>query len=132
MPDITIGQTATFSKTITDADIRAFAQATGDHNPVHLDEAYAAATRFSGRIAHGLLTVGLISACIARTWPGAIYLGQQVRFLKPVRPGDTVTATLEVTAYDTEKQRATLRTDAHNQRGEQVVGGEASVWVAGG
>jgi len=129
MSQVTIGQKGTFTKSITDADIHAFAQATGDFNPVHLDDAYAATTRFGGRIAHGLLTVGLISACIARTWPGSIYLSQQARFLKPVRPGDTITATIEVTAYDEEKRRATLRTDCHNQAGEQVVSGEALVFI---
>lgn len=129
MPSVQVGQKAAFSKTISVGDIEAFAKATGDENPVHLDEAYAATTRFGGRIAHGILTVGLISACIARTWPGSIYLSQQVRFVKPVRPGDRITADLEVTAYDAERKRAALRTVCVNQKGEQVVDGAAEVWL---
>ena len=124
-----IGQKAVFTKAITTADIEAFAAATGDKNPVHLDDAYAATTRFGGRIAHGILTVGLISACIAQNWPGSIYLSQQVRFVKPVRPDDVISAEVEVTAHDVEKSRVTLRTVCVNQRGEQVVDGIAEVWV---
>ncbi len=129
MPDIQVGQKAAFSKVITVADIEAFAAATGDVNPIHLDEAYAATTRFGGRIAHGILTVGLISACIARTWPGSIYLSQQARFVKPVRPNDRITADLEVTAFDAQRSRMTLRTVCANQHGEQVVDGSAEVWL---
>ena len=129
MSNVQVGQKAAFSKTISVADIEAFALATGDENPIHLDEAYAATTRFGGRIAHGILTVGLISACIARTWPGSIYLSQQARFVKPVRPGDRITADLEVTAFDVERSRMTLRTTCVNQAGEQVVDGSAEVWL---
>ena len=129
MIDAQVGQKAAFSKTITVADIEAFATATGDMNPVHLDDAYAATTRFGGRIGHGILTVGLISACIARTWPGSIYLSQQVRFVRPVRPNDLITALVEVTALDVERSRITLRTVCVNQSGEQVVDGNAEVWL---
>jgi 3-hydroxybutyryl-CoA dehydratase len=129
MQNAQVGQKATFAKTITVADIEAFAMASGDMNPVHLDDAYAATTRFGGRIAHGILTVGLISACIARTWPGCIYLSQQVRFIKPVRPDDRITAEVEVTALDVERSRITLRTVCVNQNGEQVVDGSAEVWL---
>jgi 3-hydroxybutyryl-CoA dehydratase len=124
-----VGQRAVFSKTITVADIEAFAAATGDENPVHLDDRYAATTRFGGRIAHGILTVGLISACIAQTWPGSIYLSQQARFVKPVRPNDRITADVEVTALDVQRRRITLRTVCINQNGEQVVDGNAEVWL---
>jgi 3-hydroxybutyryl-CoA dehydratase len=124
-----VGQKGAFSKTISVADIEAFAMATGDKNPVHLDEAYAATTRFGGRIAHGILTVGLISACIAQTWRGSIYLSQQARFVKPVRPGDRVTAEVEVTALDEARSRVALRTVCTNQHGEPVVDGSAEVWL---
>jgi len=124
-----VGQKAAFSKTITVADIEAFAAATGDKNPVHLDDGYAATTRFGGRIAHGILTVGLISACIAQNWPGSIYLSQQARFVKPVRPNDRVTADVEVTAVDVPRSRITLRTVCMNQNGEPVVDGSAEVWL---
>jgi 3-hydroxybutyryl-CoA dehydratase len=123
------GQRALFSKTITVADIEAFALATGDKNPVHLDDSYASTTRFGGRIAHGILTVGLISACIAQSWPGSIYLSQQARFLKPVRPNDRITADVEVTAFDVQRSRISLRTVCINQSGEQVVDGNAEVWL---
>ena len=129
MQSAQIGQKAVFTKAITAADIEGFAAATGDKNPVHLDEAYAATTRFGGRIAHGILTVGLISACIARTWPGSIYLSQQVRFVKPVRPNDRISAEVEVTALDEQRSRITLRTVCFNQNGEQVVDGSAEVWL---
>lgn len=129
MSDAQVGQKASFSKIISIADIEAFATASGDMNPVHLDDAYAATTRFGGRIAHGILTVGLISACIARTWPGCIYLAQQVRFVKPVRPGDRISAEVEVTAMDVQRSRITLRTVCVNQSGEQVVDGSAEVWL---
>ena len=132
MHTIEVGRKAVFTKTITTADIEAFAMATGDNNPVHLDETYAAATRFGGRIAHGILTVGLISACIARNWPGSIYLSQQVRFLKPVRPDDRISAEVQVTALDEQRSRVTLRTVCVNQAGEQVIDGSAEVWLPGG
>jgi 3-hydroxybutyryl-CoA dehydratase len=124
-----VGQKAAFSRTITVADIEAFAAATGDKNPVHLDDGYAATTRFGGRIAHGILTVGLISACIAQNWPGSIYLSQQARFVKPVRPDDRITADVEVTAVDVPRSRITLRTVCMNQNGEPVVDGSAEVWL---
>jgi 3-hydroxybutyryl-CoA dehydratase len=129
MQNAQVGQRASFTKTITAADIEAFAMATGDQNPVHLDDAYAATTRFGGRIAHGILTVGLISACIAQNWPGSIYLSQQARFIKPVRPNDRITADVEVTALDVQRGRVTLRTVCVNQEGAQVIDGSAEVWL---
>ncbi len=91
---IKVGDSASISKTITDGDIQAFADVTGDHNPIHLDDEYAAKTRFGSRIAHGMLSAALISAVLANELPGAgsVYLSQTLKFVKPVFPGDTVTA----------------------------------------
>lgn len=124
-----IGTRASVTRTISDEDIRTFAEITGDTNPLHLDDAYAATTRFGGRIAHGMLTAGLISTIVGTRLPGlgAIYLQQQVRFVAPVRPGDTITATGEVIAVRPEKRILTLRTDCTNQHGELVISGEAMV-----
>ena len=132
--DLAVGQTAEFSKTVTEEDIRHFADATGDLNPVHLDEAHASRTRFGGRIAHGLLSAGFISACIAMRLPGpgSIYLSQSLRFLRPVRIGDTVTARVGVAELVPAKRRVRLTTQCRNQRGELVIDGEAMVQVAGG
>lgn len=127
----TPGQRATLTRTITEEDIQAFAALTGDRNPLHLDEAFARRTRFQGRIAHGLLTASLISAVLGTQLPGAggIYLGQTLRFRRPVRPGDTVTAEVEVTAFDARARRLWLRTRCMNQRGETVLEGDAELLV---
>jgi 3-hydroxybutyryl-CoA dehydratase len=124
-----IGTRASVTRTIRDEDIRKFAEITGDSNPLHLDDDYAATTRFGGRIAHGMLTAGLISTIVGTKLPGlgAIYLQQQVRFVAPVRPGDTITATGEVIAVRPEKRILTLRTDCTNQHGVLVITGEAVV-----
>lgn len=124
-----LGTQASVTRTISDEDVRLFAQITGDDNPLHLDEAYAAGTRFGGRIVHGMLTASLFSTIVGKHLPGegGIYLGQQVRFVKPVRPGDTITATAEVVAVRPEKRVLTLRTECVNQHGETVVTGEATV-----
>lgn len=125
------GDTASISKTIRDDDIRKFADASGDHNPLHLDDEFASQTRFGRRIAHGMLSASLISAVIARDLPGqgSIYLGQSIRFIAPVFPGDTVTATVTVISVREDKPILTLRTVCTNQRGEVVIEGEASVLV---
>jgi len=126
--DIEIGMTRSLSKTITDRDIALFAEVSTDHNPVHLDDAYARDTRFEGRIAHGMLTASLISAVIGEQLPGhgSVYLGQSLRFLAPVRPGDTVDTHVTVTAIDHAKRRVTLET--HCAVGTTVVlKGEALV-----
>jgi len=127
-----VGQRATVSKTITHADIEAFAALTGDRNPLHLDDAFARRSRFGRPIAHGTLVAGVISAALGMVLPGpgAIYLSQTLKFLKPVYPGDTVTATVEVTAYRENKGVVTLRTVCANQSGDVVVDGEA-VLLAG-
>ncbi len=108
--DLTEGMAAAFSKTVTEADVVLFAGVTGDTNPVHLDEDYARTTFFEGRIAHGMLTAGLISAAIGTKLPGpgAVYLSQTLKFKAPVRLGDTVVAWVEVSAIDAEKRRVTL------------------------
>ena len=126
-----VGQTAEWTREVTDASIRQFADATGDHNPVHLDDAAAARTQFGGRIAHGMLTAGFISAALAMKLPGpgAIYLSQSLRFLRPVRIGDTVTARVEVTEVLHDKRRLRLSTRCRNQQGELVVDGDAAVLV---
>src|SRR5215203_4669482 len=114
--DITIGQRAEYSKTITDADVMMFAEVTGDFNPVHTDEEAAAKTRFGGRIAHGMLSAGLISAAIASRLPGegSIYLGQTLKFTAPVRIGDTITVSLCILELMT-KKRVRLSTTCRNQ-----------------
>lgn len=123
----TVGEKASVSKTISESDIEMYATLSGDYNPVHVNEEYARSTRFAGRIAHGLLTTGLISNVLGMKLPGpgAIYLSQTLKFTAPVRPGDTITATAEVTAYREDKRIVTLKTDCTNQRGELVLTGEA-------
>jgi 3-hydroxybutyryl-CoA dehydratase len=127
-----VGDTAEISRTITDADIQAFAELTGDRNPVHLDEEYAASTRFGRRIAHGMLGASLISTALASELPGrgTVYLSQSLRFVAPVYPGDTVTASVTVTKVREDKPIATLSTVCRNQRGELLIEGEAVVLVA--
>jgi 3-hydroxybutyryl-CoA dehydratase len=126
--ELEIGMTRHLRKEITDRDIALFAEVSTDHNPVHLDEAYARDTIFAGRIAHGMLTAGLISAVIGEQLPGhgTIYMGQSLKFLAPVRPGDTVLAEVSVTAIDYAKRRVTL--DCRCLVGDTVVlKGEARV-----
>jgi len=127
--EIEIGQTATYSKTLTEEDIALFAATSGDVNPVHLDEAFAADSLFKQRIAHGMWTGGLISAAIALELPGpgTIYLGQNLSFRAPVFLGDTITITLEVTAKQDDKKFVTMSCVATNQKGKAVVKGEAQV-----
>ena len=126
-----VGDAAEVSKTITDDDVRAFAELTGDRNPVHLDESYASTTRFGRRIAHGMLGASLISTVLASELPGrgTIYLSQTLRFTAPVYLGDTVTARVTVKHVRDDKPVVTLETVCTNQRGERVVEGEAVVLV---
>jgi len=123
-----IGQKASTTKTITETDVYLFAGITGDLNPAHVNEEYARTTRFGGRIAHGILSAGLISAVLGMKLPGpgSIYLSQTLNFTAPVRIGDTITATAEVVEIINGK-RLRLRTTCVNQRGETVVEGEAVV-----
>src|SRR5215213_7446667 len=110
--DLALGQTASFGKTITEADIVLFAAVTGDTNPMHLNADYARGTIFGERIAHGMLAAGLITKVLGTQLPGpgTIYMSQSLKFRAPVRIGQTVTATVEVLALHPEKHRATLRT----------------------
>lgn len=119
--DIEIGMTRGIGKTITDADIEMFATLSMDCNPVHLDEEYAQDTIFAGRVAHGMLTAGLFSAIIGEQLPGhgAVYLGQNLKFLAPVRPGDHVAATVTVRKIDHGRRRVTL--DCAARVGDKVV-----------
>lgn len=110
--DLTVGMTASFTKTLTDADIVMFVGVSGDNNAVHIDDEFAATTPFKGRIAHGILTASIISAAIANRLPGpgVIYLGQNLKFKAPVRPGDTVKATVTVKDIDLARGRVALTT----------------------
>ena len=130
LEDLSLGQSAEISHTVTDADIRAFAAVSGDNNPVHLDEGYAASTPFKTRIAHGMLSAGYISAVLGTRLPGpgAIYISQTMNFKRPVRIGDEVTTKVSVAAIDSEKARVTLSTVCE-VAGKVVVEGEAVVMV---
>jgi 3-hydroxybutyryl-CoA dehydratase len=124
-----IGTSASRTKTFTLEDVRTFAQLTGDLNPVHLDETYAATSVFGQRIVHGMLTAALISAVLANDLPGAgtIYLGQNLKFKKPVFMGDTITATVTITQVRAERKIVTFETVCINQQGETVIEGDATV-----
>lgn len=126
-----IGQRATYSKTATDADILLFLAISGDNNPIHIDDEAAKKTRFGRRILPGIWSAGLISALLASRLPGpgSIYLSQTLTFKRPVFPGDTITASAEITAIRWEKGIVTLATICTNQSGEVVVEGEAVVMV---
>ena len=126
--DIEIGMSRSLRKIISDRDIELFAEVSTDHNPVHLDDDYAQDTIFEGRIAHGMLTAGLISAVIGEQLPGhgTVYLGQTLKFLAPVRPGDLVEAIVTVTDMDIAKRRVTMDTHCEID-GKKVLKGEAVV-----
>jgi 3-hydroxybutyryl-CoA dehydratase len=127
--EIEIGQKADIRRIITDEDIKKFANVSGDRNLIHLDEEYAKKTFFQGRIAHGMFSAALISAVLANKLPGpgSIYLKQELRFIKPIRIGDTITVAVEVIKKEDEKERVILRTSCTNQHCELVVDGEATV-----
>jgi 3-hydroxybutyryl-CoA dehydratase len=127
--ELSLGQKASFTKQVTEQDVVLFAAVSGDVNPVHLDEAFAAKTMFGGRIAHGMLSGAVISAALAMEMPGpgVIYLGQTLRFTRPVRIGDEVTAQLEVTEKREGKGIVKLACEVVNQDGKVVVSGEATV-----
>ena len=126
--DIEIGMTRSLRKEVTDRDIELFAEVSTDRNPVHLDDDYAQDTIFAGRIAHGMLTAGLVSAVIGEQLPGhgTVYLGQTLKFLGPVRPGDVVLAEVEVTGIDHSKRRVRMDTRCL-VNGKKVLIGEATV-----
>lgn len=127
--ELTIGQTASYSKRIEEHDILLFAAASGDVNPVHLDADFAATTQFKQRIAHGMLSGAVISAALAMQLPGpgTIYLGQTLRFRLPVAIDDTITVTLEVVEKKDKRRFVTLDCKVHNQDGSLVVTGTAEV-----
>jgi 3-hydroxybutyryl-CoA dehydratase len=125
--EIKMGDSAQITKVITDELVNGFAKVIGDFNPVHLDQAYAEKTPFKGRIAHGALSIGLLSNVLGNILPGhgTIYLSQEVKFLAPVRIGDTITVRVEVVELIPEKNRAKFRTTCANQDGTLVVDGFA-------
>lgn len=128
--DLEVGQSASVTKIVSDEDIRRFAEITGDTNPVHLDDEYAAGTAFGGRIAHGMLSAGLISAVIGThlPGPGTVYLDQSVKFRLPIRPGDEVETRVTITDINARRRRVTLSTDCY-VGGKRVTQGEAVVMV---
>ena len=125
----TLGQVHTAKAVMTEEMIADFAKATNDYNPVHMSEEFAAGTMFKKRIAHGLLTLGLISGVMAGEFPGqgAIYLSQTVKFMRPVHIGDRLAIELTVTGIDIDKNRLTVKTEVTNQDGKKVLSGEAAL-----
>ena len=130
LEDLSEGMTAVFGKTITDADILMFAGVSGDTNPVHLNEEFAAGTAFQGRIAHGMLTASLISTVLGTKLPGpgCVYLGQTLKFLAPVRAGDTVRAEVTLKTLDLDRRRCVFTTVC-KVGGKAVLEGEATIMV---
>ena len=126
---IKLGDTAYFSKTVSESDVYLYAGITGDLNPAHINEAHAKNTFFKTRIAHGMLTAGFISNILGMQLPGpgTIYMRQSLNFLAPVRFGDTITALVEVIDVIAEKNRVRLKTTCTNQEGTVVLDGEAMV-----
>ena len=126
---LNLGDSASVSKTVTETDVYLFAGITGDLNPAHVNEVASSQTMFKGRIAHGMLSAGLISAVLGMylPGPGTIYLGQELKFTKPVRIGDTITATATITEMIVEKNIIKLETICTNQNGEVVTKGVATV-----
>lgn len=126
--DLSVGMTGSLSKTVTETDIILFAGITTDINSVHLDEEFAKTTMFGGRIAHGMLSASFISAVLGARLPGpgTIYLAQNLKFTAPVRPGDTVTATVTITEIIPEKKRIKLDTVC-TVAGKPVIQGDATV-----
>jgi acyl dehydratase len=127
--DLAAGDAAELTRAVAQRDVASFVDAVGDHNPVHSDRTYAATTQFKEPIAPGIFTAGLISAVIGTRLPGpgAIYLSQSLKFVRPVAFGDTITARVEVAEVIRERNRVRLLTACRNQRGEDVLSGEA--WV---
>jgi 3-hydroxybutyryl-CoA dehydratase len=127
--EIRLGDKAELEKTISEADVYLYAGITGDFNPAHVNQIEAEKTMFKGRIAHGMLSAGLISAVLGTQLPGpgTIYLNQELKFLAPVRIGDTIKAEVEVMDRIVEKNRIKLRTCCYNQNGKMVIDGSAIV-----
>lgn len=127
--NFSVGQTASFSRTVTETDIVMFAGMSGDYNPVHIDQEYAAGTKFGQRIAHGLLTTSFLSRLLGMELPGqgSVYLEQTLKFTKPVFIGDTITASAEILAIDHEKRIIRLETICRKQDDTVVLTGEAKM-----
>ncbi len=123
--DFHVGQHASFTKTFTDDDVRRFVEITGDVNPLHVDEDFARATRFGRRVLHGMLTASIFSTMVGMLLPGtgAIYRSQTLRFLLPVRAGETVTAHFVIRSIDRAKHRLEIDSWIENERGERVIEG---------
>ena len=130
--ELSVGMTASYGKTVTEADLILFAAVSGDTNPVHINQDYANSSYFKGRIAHGMLSASFISTTIGTKLPGpgVIYLSQNLKFLAPVRIGDTVYARVTITEILTDKRRLLLRTTC-TVGDKVVVDGEAVVWLPG-
>jgi 3-hydroxybutyryl-CoA dehydratase len=130
LDELSVGQKAVFAKTVSEADIVAYAGVTGDMNPVHINEEFAKTTMFKTRIAHGMLSAGFISAVLGTKLPGpgCIYLSQTLKFMAPVKIGDTVTARATITEIVAEKKRVVLKTECL-VAGKVVLDGEATVMV---
>lgn len=130
LSEIRVGMSVSYSQTITDSDIKAFAGISGDHNPVHVDEIYAAESRFKKRIAHGLMSAGFFSALFGTKLPGpgCVYVSQTLNFKRPVYINDTVTATVTVTGIDSTKRRVFFDT-ACRVSGKIVIDGSAEIYV---
>ena len=122
---VEIGLKRRQARIITATDIASFADLSGDHNPIHMDEEYAKKTLFGGRIAHGVISLGLLSAAMAQLPGLPIFMSQSVKFVKPVSIGDTITASVEVIDIRPDKGIVTLKNTCANQRGEVVIEGEA-------
>lgn len=128
--EIEIGMSASYSQTVTDADIKAFAGISGDRNPVHVDEDYAEQSRYKKRIVHGMMTASYFSALFGTKIPGegCVYVAQSLQFKRPVYMGDTVTATIEVTKIDVDKKRVFFKTTC-KVKNKIVTDGEAEIFI---
>lgn len=130
LEDIHPGMKVSYSQTITDADIKAFAGISGDHNPVHVSEHYAEQSRFGKRIAHGLMSAGFFSALFGMRLPGpgCVYVSQNLKFKRPVYINDTVIAAVEVTKVDRERRRVFFNTEC-TVGAKKVITGEAEIYI---
>ncbi|EOZ9154697.1 MaoC family dehydratase [Citrobacter freundii] len=130
LEDLRVGMSASYSQTITDSDIKSFAALSGDRNPVHMDEEYAASSRYKKRIAHGMFSTSFFSALFGTKLPGegCVYVSQNTKFRKPVYIGDTVVATVEVKDIDLEKRRIFFNTYC-KVGNSKVITGEAEIYM---
>ncbi len=129
MEKFSVGMSAALTRVVSEGDVQLFAQITGDYNPIHFDADFAQGTRFKSPIAHGILSAGFISAVLGTKLPGpgGVYLSQSLKFLLPVRIGDTITAEVVVTHFDEARSRLRLNTRCFNLDGKDVLVGEAEI-----